>query len=485
MVEVEGQRAAIPLNCVDKGLFALHSKSEAIVNHLVLTIDGSVDPVRLKSSLLTVLLRHPTLRSTIHVGILRQVREEKSDYGRNILSVWDSTVLQDLSDAHRSEICAGYERLLSEWLNRPLDPCREIPCRVLLLRRTLRESSLVFTCHHSAADGLHLIRFAREVVQDYNGASENTSASTYSLTDGRRDELVARARTRRLEVEHFHLKIIASLIHRFLLAPFSPNARICRTNLRRSAEIYFCQGSLNPHEVRQIRSRSKSVGATINDVLMAACFRTVQEWNDIHQRPSRKISIMVPVDIASASYSPVSANQVSFLSVSTSRQERTDPDDLLRRVRQRTSHMLQNGIAFSIVYAAFICGALSPLTMRSVTNFLMATQIYLDSILLTNVGLIWPRESASVEGATIGDARITSVVGLPPVPSPMGMSLCAGTYHDHLYFGLTYKSHQFSQEEARTFLNLYLHELRGYQRTSEEVLTPEVRYRDTRETVPR
>jgi hypothetical protein len=59
-----------------------------------------------------------------------------------------------------------------------------------------------------------------------------------------------------------------------------------------------------------------------------------------------------------------------------------------------------------------------------------------------------------------------------------------GTYHDHLHIALEYKTRQFSKAEARTFLNLYLHELRGYQRTPKGLLMPEVRYRDTRKTVP-
>jgi len=474
----------IPLNCIDKGLLALHSKHELVFNHLVLTIDGGVDPVRLKSALMTVLLRHPTLRSIIHAGIFRQVREERSDYGDDILSVWDLAAPQEPVHADQSGIGTWYEGRLSEWMNRPLDPGKELPCRVLLLRRTLSQSSLVFTCLHSAADGLHLLRFGGEVIQDYNGASENPSPSTYSLTDGSRDELLALARARRLKVKHFHLRIIASLIHRFLLAPFSPNARICRRSSRRSAEIHFCQGSLNSHEVKQIRSRSKLVGATLNDALLAACFKTVQEWNDAHGKPSRKISIMVPVDVSSGSPSPVSANQVSFISVPTTREERDDPDELLRKVRQRTSHMLQNGVAFSIVYLVSFCSILSLLITRAVANFLMVTRIYLDSILLTNVGLIWPKESASMEGAKIGDARITSVVGLPPVVSPMGISLCAGTYHDHLHIGLTYKSRHFSQAEAQLFLNLYLHEIRSYQRTPEGLLAPEVTQRETGVSAP-
>jgi len=145
--------------------------------------------------------------------------------------------------------------------------------------------------------------------------------------------------------------------------------------------------------------------------------------------------------------------------------------------------MLRDGIAFSIVYAVHFCTHLPPAIPKAVAKFLMATQTYLDSILVTNVGVIWPRESASREGVTIGDAKITSIVGLAPVVSPMGTSLWVGMYDGHLRIALSYKTSHFSETQARTFLNLYLHELRSYQRTAEGVLVPGVTQRDTRETV--
>lgn len=481
--EMERLSTSAALNCVDKAMFALHSQDESMVNHYILTIDGSVDPVKLKSALTTVLLCHPSLRSTIRAGLFRQTRETRSNYGNDILSVWDLVQPQGPTDSSRSQIGARYDSLVSDWMNRQLDPGKQLPCRVLLLRRTRTESSLVFTWHHSAADGLQFLRFIGEVVQEYNGATDNSSRSRHSLGNERGDDLVALAQACRLRVGYFYLRMIATLAHRFLFAPLSPNARICRRRSRRSAEINFCQGSLNPYELRQIRSKSRSVGATVNDILMAACFKTVEEWNSAHGKPSRKISIMVPVNIGSPMSLQVIANRVSFISVSTTHKERVDPEALLRTVKEKTSRMLRNGIAFSIVYAVYFCTHLPLRIPKYVAKFLIATEIYLDSTLLTNLGLIWPEWSTSSEGVKMGDAEITSVLGLPPVVSPMGMSLCVGTYHDHLHIALVYKAACFSKAEARTFLSLYLHELRSYQRTAEGILAPQVIQRHVREPV--
>ena len=477
----------IPLNCVDKALFALHCKHEPMVNHGIMTIDGAVDPVRLKSALETVMLRHPILRSTISTGWLHQVRKAQEIDGRKILNVASLVGRQMERDTSPEEIAALYERRLSEWVSSPLDPTTEWPCRVLMMTRALKESSLVFTLHHSATDGLGLFRFMREVIGEYNGATDSSTLSTVPPTNGTGDEPLTLPRARRLEVRHFYLKMVASLVQRFLIAPLSPNARVCCTRSGRLSELSernFCQASLNPYEMSQIKSRSRLVGATVNDILLASCFRAVEQWNTVCGKRSRKISIMVPVDIGTGTSSPIRGNHVSFISVSTTQRDRSDPDELLRTVHKKTSYMLKNRVAFSIVYLLSFCTCLPPLFPKLVARFLIATRVYLDSALLTNLGLIWPKETTPMEEVRMGNAKITGVLGLPPVVSPMGLSLCVGTYNGHLDVALVYRTSHFSRSDARVLLNLYLHEIRSYQRTPEGQLAPEVTQRETGVSAP-
>jgi NRPS condensation-like uncharacterized protein len=480
---MERAKTTAPLNCIGKALLALHSKEEPMTLHWILTIDGAVDPARLNFALLAVLFRRRSPKSSIQAAPFGLVRESQDAYNSEILSVWDLAG-PEAPDEDQRRTGARRERRLSEWMNKPLDPAKALPCRVLLLRETLRESSLVFTFHHAAVDGVRALRFVGEVIQEYNGVDGRSrlSAQGAPATDG--DQLVALAKACRPGVKHFYLKMAASLAHRFLIAPVSPNARIYRTTSKPSAEICFCQDYLNPRELRQIRSKSKSVGVKVNDILLAACFRTIEQWNEGYGKPSRKISIMVPVDVGSAVSSPTMANQVSFISVPTTQKERSDPEELICRVGRRTSDMLRNGIAFSMVYAAYFCTRLPLGIPKTVARLVMATRIYLDTVLLTNLGLIWPKEATSMEGVKIGSAKIASVVVIPPVASPMGISLSAGTYNDCLYVALAYKTSHFSEVQAERFLGLYLREIRSYQGTPEAVPVPEPIHRDTRGPVP-
>ena len=445
-----------PLNCIDRVLFSLHSKKEPMVYHGILTLDGALDSERLKSALISVLSRYPSFRSKIGAGLVGLFREEQENAGNEMLSVRDAAEEHATAGAQpQSETGAWFSLRLSEWINQPLDPSRAIPCRVLLLRKTAKTSSAVFTFHHAAADGLRSLRFVNEVVQEYNGVTNNPQPPRSSPRRG--DEIIGLARASRPGIKHFYLKMVTSLLQRFLVALISPNARICHAGSASSAGINFCHGSLNPCELKLIKAKSRSAGATVNDILLAACFRTVAQWNSTRGKPGRKISIMVPVDISSSMSTPVSANLVSFLSVSTTHKERADPEKLLREVGRRTSNMLRNGNAYSVVYAAYLCTRFPPPVQKAIVKFLMITRIYLDTVLLTNLGLIW-----RMGNAWMGDARITSVAAIPPVVSPMGISLSAGIYNGRLYIVLASKASYFSQEQARMFLNLYLHEIRSY-----------------------
>jgi NRPS condensation-like uncharacterized protein len=481
---MERPKETVPLNCIDRALLALHSTHDPMVIHILLTLDGGVDDARLRSALTGVLARYSAIRSTIHTGLLKKARHQREEYDRGILTVWDLESPMDAAGVGNSAISAWYEARLSDWMNRPLDPGEAVPCRVLLLRRTLSEYSLVFTFHHSAADGLQGCRFVGDVVRAYNGNGIFGDPPESCSAAQRGDDLVAEARGRRPKVEHFYLRIATSMVRRFVIGPFTPPTRLYRNKSEPAPAIGICHGHLNEYELKQIKSRARSVGASVNDVLVAACFRAVEEWNSAHGKSSRRIRVMIPVDLSGGKRSPVGTNQASFLSLSTTKGERLEPEKLLDRVRQRTSQMLREGTAFDVVYATHFCTHLPPIVPKAVARFLIATQIYLDTILLTNIGVSLKREVTSTKGAMLGSTAVSSFMATAPVVGPMGVSLCANVYNDRLYIAMSYKTSQFSEAQAKTFLNLYFHEVRAYQRTPEGLLAPEVKYREAPEKIP-
>jgi len=453
--KTEGSASSIPLNCVDKSLLALDSANEPMLFRLILNLKGEIDSGRLNQAILSARQAHPVVRTMLRSRNWRLSREIQEDSGKGVLSVADQAELQNTS----------HENYLSSWINQPFNIKEEFPVRVLLLRKDERESSLIFTFHHSVADGLGALLFMRKVIESYNGESSGNSKSlgdTYINRKG--DELLEFAHSQRSKVGHYYRKMISSLFYRFVVAAFLPPTRVFHDKRGQWEGIHFRSENITSPEFEKIQSKSKSVGVTLNDIFLAACFRTVEKWNRLHGKISRRIRIMVPVNIAPETSQGMVSNQVSFVSLSTKPEDRTDPAELLIRVSRNMAHMRKNGIAFSMVYFLYFCSRFPLAVMKAIARFFMITRTYVDTTVLSNLGVIWSAASGvEREETKMGGAEITTVECVVPAVTPMGMSICVNTYNENLNVCLIYRTSFFSDEKAQQFLDLYVEEIRNYQ----------------------
>jgi len=446
---------SIPLNCVDKCLLALDSANEPMLLHVILNLEGQVDPVRLNEAVMSAQQAHPVMRTLIRKKNFRVFREVQEDLGKGVLTVADQGELQGVD-------CQSY---LCSWMNKPLDIEEDFPVRALLLRESDQKSSLVFTFHHSAADGLRTLLFIRCVIDTYNGESAKNAASSGDIRANRKgDELLEFAHSQRARVRRYYWKMLSSLFYRFVIAAVPPPTRVFHDRLGKSRELHFCFRTVDPERFRQIQAKARAAGVELNHIFLAACYRTVEKWNSLHGKVSGRIRIMAPVNISPKGFRYVVSNQASWFSLPTKPQDRADAAALLRKVRADTIKATENRIAFSLVYFFYFCSRFPLFVMRWMCCFLMITRTYVDSILFTNVGFIWPKLGSEEPAVKrLGDARILNVTGSAPVVSPMGLSIASGTYDRQLNFSLSYRPALFSDEEARRFLDLYVDEIINYQ----------------------
>jgi len=102
--------------------------------------------------------------------------------------------------------------------------------------------------------------------------------------------------------------------------------------------------------------------------------------------------------------------------------------------------------------------------MKGMCRFLIITRTYVDTILFTNVGFIWPKLGSEEPAVrNIGNAKILNVTGSAPTVTPMGLGIASGTYNRNLNFSLSYRTALFSEEKAQMFLDLYVDEIKKYQ----------------------
>ncbi len=441
----------MPLNSIEKGILAVDSINEPMIAHQILNIEGEIDADRLNRAILSALKAHPQMRTILRSKYFRTFQEVQEDLGEKALTVKDLAKLPD----------ANYERCLSEWINQPLNLWKEFPFRALLLKKNEVESSLIFTGHHIAVDGLGAVLFIRKIFESYDKDVPEDSKSLDDIPISRKgDEILQFARSQRPSVEHYYMKMIYSLFHRFFIAPFHPTRRIFHDRSGQSEGTGYCNGTIDPAEFGQIRSRAKAARVTLNDVLLAACFRVIERWNSLHGKRSKCIRIWTPLFIGPKWPKDVVSNQVSGISLPTMPKDRADPVKLLHKVRANMASMVKNGIPFSQLYLAYLLSRFPLVVMRGMARFFMITRIYVDTIVVSNLGVIWPE--AWREELRIGSARIVGIEGVPPVGSLLPMTLVTSVYNGRLQVCLGYRTGLFSREKAQRFLDLYVEEIRNY-----------------------
>jgi len=272
------------------------------------------------------------------------------------------------------------------------------------------------------------------------------------------------AHSQRSRVKNYYRKMISSLFHRFVIAAIPPPTRVFHDKSGKSKELGFCFKVIGPREFREIQSKAISAGVELNHIFLAACYRAVEKWNSMHGKTSKKIRIMAPVNISPKGFRYIVSNQASWFSLPTTPEDRADPAKLLRKVRADTIDETMNRIAFSLVYFFYFCSRFPLFVMRGMCRFLIITRTYVDTILFTNVGFIWPKLGSEEPAVRkIGNARILNVTGSAPVVTPMGLGIASGTYNKKLNFSLTYRPALFSEEKAKMFLDLYVEEIKQYQ----------------------
>ena len=399
--------------------------------------------------------RHPALRTVLRRKLLRHYREYRDNIDPQVLEVHDMSSSGDESE---------HKRHITEWVNRPLDPKKELPFRVLLLKRGHEQYWLAFTFHHYATDALRALRFVNEMIREYNKAGETEAApgkaAEDTITAHRIDELLPLIQRPKSKVKWYYPKIASSLFHRFVISIFSPPSRIFHDRSSgKSGEVSFIRTWMDSIELSEIDAKSRVLGATVNDVLLAACFKTIEKWNEMHGRSSGKISIMVPVDVGRKMSQHIVSNQISYVSPITMRDERVDHVGLPKKVSRRTGCVIRNGNAFSMIYFTYLISRLGFAVLRLVGMLFIATRVYIYTTLLTNVGRV---RLGDGKEPRLGDARITDIFGVTPVVSPWGMSVVTAVFNGKLQLDLTYRTTRFSDETARRFLDLYVEEIRNY-----------------------
>jgi NRPS condensation-like uncharacterized protein len=496
---------SISLNCVDKTILAFTCANEPWLIHAIIDIEGEddIDAAKLNQAILSAQKAFPIMRSILKRKYLWPFREIQESAGEGVLTVQDFTELQDAHSDKYSFNGAGvltvedgttpqdadyqrntfgevgvltaqdstepqdadYESYLFEWMNLPMDLGKVFPVRVLLLKRNRVSSKLIFTFHHSSTDALRACIFMRKVIETYNnGVFKDSELSEDIRTSRTGDELFIFGQSQRPRVKYYYLRISYSIFYRLVLAAIPFPARIFHDNSGNSRTAHLCNRTVGPTECKELEFKAASAGVELNDILLAASYRVVEKWNTMHGKVSRKIRVMAPVNISPKGFSRVLCNQVSWISIPTWRNDRSDPVKLLRKLRSEVIHQSMNRRMFDLIYFFYIITRPPMFITVAICKLLLIIRTHADSILFTNIGVVWPQVGSEESAVNhLGSSKIVNFTGSAIVVTPWRLSFGVSIYNKTLNVSLSYRPAMFSRDKAQQFLDLFIDDVLNYQ----------------------
>jgi len=231
-----------------------------------------------------------------------------------------------------------------------------------------------------------------------------------------------------------------------------------------SKAIACGNATIGPEKLSKLEAKAASVGVEVNDILLASSYRMVDIWNRMHGKSSNKVRVMAIVNVSPKGFRQVVSNQMSWISPTTWPKDRADQAKLLKKLRSHTLSAAMNRITFSLIYFWYFNTLLPPVVYRQIFRLLVLLRTHVDSIFLTNIGIVWPKVGSDEPAVThIGKARIVNITGSPPVVTPWRLGFGVNTYNRTLNISLTYRPAMFSREEIQQFLDLYVEEVMNYQ----------------------
>jgi len=452
------------LNCFDKTLlsFEIGCTGQRMIYSGILYLRGDPDPDRLREAILSTARAHPELMTTLCGGPLRHHRQVHEEFVGEVLEVQDLAALQAQPGQGRLDVDALFRQRIHEWINRPLDVRKSFPFRILLLKKKPGESALVFTFHHSAVDGVRAVRLGNDIISRYHGKPPDDSLPAKGAKRNG-DELLQEARFERTKTAHFYREMLSHLYYFLFINPLFHPVRVFYDRSDRSGEVDFCSATITPAEFLQLKAKSNSVGGTVNDILMASCFRSIDQWNSQHGRRSRKISLLIPVDVGTPDLNGIISNQISYISFATFPKDRGDATQLLRKIGTKRARMLKEmrGNTYSIIYFASVLRRL-PLSLMRLGSKYILFPLYADTVICTNPGIVKIDDcgDAPVEH---GNFKVAGFEAIPFVLTCMGMNICVASSESGFGIYIAYDAGLFSKEKAEEFLALCLKELANYQ----------------------
>jgi NRPS condensation-like uncharacterized protein len=199
------------------------------------------------------------------------------------------------------------------------------------------------------------------------------------------------------------------------------------------------------------RKRRLSINATLNDVLLAAVFRAVGQWNERASiRPAQSwIRLAVPIDLASSDdRRAVLANYVGIVFVDRRSDRIRQHAELLAGIHEEMQSIKQQGLGFAMLDVLRILERI-PYGMRAA----VAPTRSMSTAVVSNLGpldALLPHD----RDLTLGRARLMEFDFLVPIRPGTAAAFGIVTYADQLHLAMNYDQQRLTANDAASLADL-------------------------------
>lgn len=344
---------------------------------------------------------------------------------------------------------ASLDAFRTQFYGERLDLSTAPPFRVALARGAAPGDGdgdrVLFCTSHVPMDGVGTLRLVRSVCRAYRG---DPLVDPIEVSTARRRYAAYGDSTRGT------VRRAVETLSRLVTALRDPPARLAREGGTDDPRWGFHHRRLDPGLVTRLTDGCPA-GVSVNDALLAALHRAVASWNAAHDRPTDRVSLMVPVNARpSSSFYEGVGMYAPFVSVATDRADRRDPARTLAAVRRQTRRVRSHDSAAWVTDVLDLLGpALAPVVRRGVPWLLDRTDYRLvDTAVLSNLGRV-----PSLPGFT-ADAP-TGVWFSPPTVMPMGVGIGVATHDGAMRLAVRYAFEQFDTDAVERFTDRYVEQL--------------------------
>lgn len=433
--------SSLPLTLLDEALLHLQDARAPWNVQFELGADHHVDEVAFREAVLACCRRHPLTRAR-----LAPWKRLDSSYR------WEITDELDLNPVRVADCPdnATLDRLRAELFTPSIELDTTPALRIILARRPGGDL-VMLSVSHLIADGVGALRLMQTIARAYRGEPDPPDPLPLGEARDLGSFLAPKSRTERWSRKLEGLRRIREA--------FDTPSRIAVAGGSDRDGAGFVFRELDIGETTTPGLVQRESGTTINDVLLAALHLTVQAWNTGHDVPTDRVGVMMPINIRPTDrFWDVVSNITSFVTVSTSPDDRTDLATATAAVAEQTSPIPREGRAYGL-YDLLDVTKKTPLTVKRVAPRLLpyTGERFVDTAMLSNLGRIPEPPTVNADP----DAPAPEIWFSPPCDHTCSVAIGIATSGHRLTLVTRYRYEQFDVAAAEEFTDLLIGHLSG------------------------